>query len=53
MIVEGNDPGKCSKSNHGKQILVKDRKNNDLVIFCTKNDGEFKWTTTAGWRLNT
>ena len=41
-----HDPGKCSKSNHGELILVKDRENRDTVLICTEDNDVYSWKTT-------
>ena len=48
MIVNGSDPGECKQTNHGKQVMVQDRENRELIIFCTKDSGLYKWTTIGG-----
>jgi hypothetical protein len=48
VIVNGNDPGKCNQTIHGKDVLVQDRENNEFIIFCTKKNGVYKWTNIGG-----
>jgi hypothetical protein len=47
-VIDDIDPGQCDQTNHGTQVLVLNRENNELILICSKNDGQYQWKTPGG-----
>lgn len=47
-ILDGNDPGSCDESNHGAEVLIKDREDNERLLICADNNDGFVWKATDG-----
>ncbi|CAB4007431.1 Hypothetical predicted protein, partial [Paramuricea clavata] len=41
--VNPHDPGVCDAKSRGKEIVVKDRYDNDQLVVCLEQDGKYKW----------
>jgi hypothetical protein len=46
-VVKG-DPGPCKKKTHGKEVLVKNRADEEKVVICVKDKGAYQWESTDG-----
>ncbi|XP_028397006.1 uncharacterized protein LOC114520857 isoform X2 [Dendronephthya gigantea] len=48
IVLNDYDPGQCNQTNHGAQVLVKDRKSIEKVFICSMNAGVYQWQSAAG-----
>ncbi|CAB4020784.1 Hypothetical predicted protein, partial [Paramuricea clavata] len=46
--LSSNDPGVCDLRTHGKEILVKDRTDEEIILICVKDKFVYRWKTTDG-----
>ncbi|CAB4013001.1 Hypothetical predicted protein [Paramuricea clavata] len=46
--LDGYDPGSCNYTIHGKEVLVKDRDDNEIILICVKDKNGYKWKSTDG-----
>ena len=42
------DPGSCNKTIHGKEVLVIDRTDVEVILICVKNEGVYQWKPLEG-----
>ena len=46
--VNSYDPGSCNRKSHGKEVLVKDRSDEEIILVCVKDKGVYQWKATDG-----
>ena len=46
--MNGYDPGPCDNKIHGKEVLVKDRSEDEIILICVKNKGVYQWKPIDG-----
>jgi hypothetical protein len=46
--LNGYNPGPCNSTNHGKEVLTKDRHDEEIILICVKDKNGFKWKSTDG-----
>ncbi|CAB4025356.1 Hypothetical predicted protein, partial [Paramuricea clavata] len=47
-VVKGYDPGSCNQQSHLKEVLVKDRNDDDKILICVRENNVYKWTSLDG-----
>ena len=47
-MINGYDPGRCNQQSHGKEVLVKDREDNDKALTCVKESNNYLWISADG-----
>ena len=47
-MVKGYDPGSCNQQSHLKEVLVKDRNDDDKILICVRENNVYIWTSLDG-----
>ena len=47
-MVNSYDPGPCEKKTHGKEVLVKNRADEENIVICVKDRGVYQWKSADG-----
>lgn len=52
-MINGHDPGRCDEQSRGKEVLVKDRGDNDKALTCVKENNNYLWVSADGEIITT
>ena len=42
------DPGSCNETIHGKEVLVTDKTDEEVILICVRNKGVYQWRPLDG-----